>query len=307
MVDRLEGAATIAGKNSTAVDRRMSEPEELYLLPRSVIADMGTYLEHSMSIAIESVEEAVPQCFQLCHPSATSVDPRAHFLSEACGYPPSDLEVFLAGYSELCREDLNGKDALEICSGLGALSAQMARTFPDSRITALDLYVPTGSNAGWGGKPPNLEFRAGSAFDLSFLRPESVDLVWGQAALHHLAFSPSALCAEVMRVLKPGGRLVFVFEPMGHNLLVAMIRAARVSMAEEPDESNLFLSQIKKMSAHFSTTQVQSFNLFSYPLKAFSNRISWISSSVRRFDAALFSAFPRLLRYGANCNIIFTK
>jgi len=260
-----------------------------------------------MSSAIASVEQVVAQRFDVCHPAAVSVDPRAHFLAEACGYPPSDLEVFLAGYSELCRVDLSGKVALEICSGLGALSAQVARTFPAAAVTALDLYVPTGPQAGWRGKPSNLEFRAGSAFDLSFLQSESVDLVWGQAALHHLAFSPSALCAEVVRVLKPGGRLVFVFEPLGHNVLVAMIRAARVSMAEEPDESNLFFSQIRKMSAQFSTTQVQSFNLLAYPLKAFSNRLAFVSETVRKMDAALFSAFPRMLRYGANCNIVFTK
>jgi hypothetical protein len=100
---------------------------------------------------------------------------------------------------------------------------------------------------------------------------------------------------------------VFVFEPLGHNVLVSMIRAARVSLAEEPDESNLFLSQIRKMSKSFSTTQVQAFNLLSYPLKAFSSRLAPVSRSVRRIDAALFSTFPRLLRYGANCNIIFTK
>jgi SAM-dependent methyltransferase len=244
---------------------------------------------------------------EISHPVEVTPSRNALFLAEPCGYPPSDRPVFLAGYSELCRANLNGKVALEICSGWGALAAQLARVFPAASVTALDQRIPPDGRAGWHGTPNNLQFRAGSAFDLSFLPTSSVELVWGQAALHHLASSPEALCDEIIRVLTPGGRLVFVFEPMGHNVLVAMLRAARVSLSEEPDESNLFLSQIERMAERFSRCEVQMFNLLAYPLKGLSDRWSGPSRFIQRVDSFLFRKFPSLLRYGANCNIIFTK
>ncbi len=57
----------------------------------------------------------------------------------------------------------------------------------------------------------------------------------------------------------------------------------------------------------FSNSEVQVFNLLGYPMKAFTDRMSFISSMVQRIDSRLFRTFPGLLRYGANCNLIFTK
>ena len=230
-------------------------------------------------------------------------------LLQACTkYPASDRPVFLAGYAELCRLDLNGKPALEICSGHGELAFRLAQVFPGAEITGLDLYVPEQpAKEGWLTQCPNLSYVAGSAFDLSCFPPNSLDLIWGQAALHHLAHSTGDLGREAMRVLKPGGRLVFIFEPLGHNLLVAAIRAMRMSLAEMVDESNLFLSQIEKLAAPFSSCEVQVFNLLGYPMKAFSDRLLGLNRLIEEADAFLFRHFPWLRRYAANCNIILTK
>jgi len=225
------------------------------------------------------------------------------------GFPPSDRALFLAGYGELCRTDLSGKHALEICGGFGKLASGLAANFPKAKITGLDLYAASGPEVEEALKQhPGLEYVAGDAFDLSRYEENSLDLIWGQAALHHLAHNPEGLSREVLRVLKPGGRLVFIFEPLGHNLLVAAIRAVRMARGELGDESNFYFSQFERMlSAGFLKCEVQIFNFLGYPMKALSDRFGFISSAVQGFDTSLFKAFPKLLRYGANCNLIFTK
>jgi ubiquinone/menaquinone biosynthesis C-methylase UbiE len=224
------------------------------------------------------------------------------------GFPPSDRALFLAGYSELCRINLSGKRALEICGGFGKLAAGLAEVFPDARVTGLDLYAASGPEIEERlSRLPGLSYVAGDAFDLSDFEDESLDLVWGQAALHHLSHNLGGIAKEAARVLKPGGRLVFIFEPMGHNLLVAAIRAMRMAKHELGDESNLYLSQFEQMAAHFSHGSVQMFNFFGYPMKALSDRFLILSRAMQSLDAWLFRRFPILLRYGANCNVIFTK
>lgn len=241
--------------------------------------------------------------------SEAPIHPHAESMLPAIGgFPPSDRPLFLAGYHELCRIDLNGLKALEICGGAGKLAAHLAEGFPKAEITGLDLYAASGPEIDERlGRLPHLSYVAGDAFDLSRFAPDSLDLIWGQAALHHLAHNTDGLCREALRALKPGGRLVFIFEPMGHNLLVAAIRAVRMAKYELEDESNLYLSQFERMSKGFASCEVQMFNFLGYPMKAVSDRLKLLSETVRRCDSWLFRKFPKLLRYGANCNVIFTK
>jgi SAM-dependent methyltransferase len=246
---------------------------------------------------------------KLSHPSPP-FDPRAETMLPAVGgFPPSDRSLFLAGYGELCRIDLSGGCALEICGGFGKLAAGLASQFPDAKVIGLDLYAAFGPEIEERLKQlPGLSYVAGDAFDLSAYQDASFDLVWGQAALHHLAHDPEGLSRQVLRVLKPGGRFVFIFEPMGHNLLVAAIRAVRMARHELGDESNLYLSQFARMEkCGFSRCEVQMFNLLGYPMKALSDRFSILSTLIQKADSLLFKLFPKLLRYGANANVIFTK
>ena len=246
---------------------------------------------------------------RLVHPVGEP-DPRAlGMLSAIGGFPASDRPLFMAGYSELCRVDLNGSRAMEICGGAGKLAGHLAEVFPAGEVIGLDLYQADGPEVRERlERLPGLSYVAGNAFDLSRYPDGHFDLVFGQAALHHLAHDLSGLCREVLRVLKPGGRLVFIFEPMGHNLLVAAIRAARMARHELEDESNLFCSQFERMlQCGFGACEVQMFNFLGYPMKAFSDRWGWLCRMVQGMDGWLFGKFPALLRYGANANVIFTR
>jgi SAM-dependent methyltransferase len=220
-----------------------------------------------------------------------------------------DRQLFLAGYSELCRENLGGKRALEICGGFGKLAAGLAGVFPEAEVVGLDLYEASGPEIEERRKRlPGLSYVAGDAFDLSRFADGSIDLVFGQAALHHLSHDLEGIAREVLRVLRPGGRLVFIFEPMGHNLLVAAVRAVNMARFELGDESNLYLSQFERMmNCGFRRCEVQMFNLLGYPMKGLSDRFGLLTGAIRELDRRLFRMFPRLLRYGANCNVVFTK
>ena len=244
----------------------------------------------------------------LTHPTPP-FDPRAEgMLVGTGGFPKSDRDVFLAGYSELCRLDLSGGHALEICGGFGKLAAALANVLTDTKVTGLDLYAASGPDVDEALKHhPNLEYVAGDAFDLSRYADASIDLIWGQAALHHLSHDLNGITREALRVLKPGGRLVFIFEPLGHNLAVAAIRAMRMARHELGDECNLYLSQFERMGKSFARTEVQAFNFFGYPAKALTDRFAPVAKGVKRLDATLFRRFPKLLRYAANCNVVFTK
>ena len=246
---------------------------------------------------------------KLTHPDLP-LDPRAEAMLPAVGgFPPSDRPLFLAGYGELCRIDLSGRRALEICGGFGKLAGLLAETFPAAEVVGLDLDQADGPEIEERCRRlPGLSYVAGDAFDMSAYTDESFDLVWGQAALHHLSHNLDGLSKQVLRVLKPGGRLVFIFEPLGHNLLVAAIRAVRMAQGELEDESNLYFRQFERMlGTGFAQCEVQVFNLLGYPMKAVSDRLGFVSRAVQRLDSWLFGTIPRLLRYGANCNVIFTK
>lgn len=218
----------------------------------------------------------------------------------------SDDPLFTAAYNELCRVDLNDKRVLEVCCGEGLLAACLASAFPSAEIIGIDRYQDNGMRIKEAMvRLPRLSYVCGDALSLSQYLDASFDLIYGQATLHHLAHDTKKVAAEYSRLLKPGGRLIFIFEPLGHNLLVAAIRAIRLARMEAEDESNLYLSMLKQIGVFFSSCDVQVFNLLAYPLKA--TRSTALVKLIRKIDLFLLRHHPKLLPFCANCNIIYTK
>lgn len=233
-------------------------------------------------------------------------------LSGCAHYTRSDMPLFLAAYNELCREDLSGKKVLEICCGAGDLALEVARAFPKAEVIAMDRN-PDGGGAIRQARETqgllNARYDRGNSLQLEGIADNSLDLVYGQATLHHLAHDPDAVGKEMSRVLKPGGRLVFIYEPFGHNPVWAAIRAYRTALNQWGDESNVVLPQLEQVAQSFSTCDVQVFNfVMGYPAKVL-GRLAGESFSnyAYRLDTAIMKRWPSLARMAANFNAIFTK
>lgn len=113
--------------------------------------------------------------------------------------------------------DIKGETILDIGSGFGSLTIELAKNNSDSKVYGIDLHDSlTGQsqmNADILGVP-NVKFRTGSAYSLPF-EASSVDVATCFLMLHHLEDIKFALF-EIKRVLKNGGMLVAV-EPLADH------------------------------------------------------------------------------------------
>lgn len=97
----------------------------------------------------------------------------------------------------------NGSRALELGCGPGHISKLMADR--GAKVTGVDLaprMVEVASQL-----YPSIEFKEANAEQLRF-DADTFDVVLVNFSIHHFA-RPEKACAEIRRVLKPGGRFVF--------------------------------------------------------------------------------------------------
>jgi 2-polyprenyl-3-methyl-5-hydroxy-6-metoxy-1,4-benzoquinol methylase len=110
--------------------------------------------------------------------------------------------------------DIKGETILDIGSGFGNLTVELARNNPDSKVYGIDLHDSLTGQAQMNAEilgVPNVEFRTGSAYALPF-ETDSLDVATCFFMLHHLEDIKFALF-EIKRVLKNGGLLIAV-EPL---------------------------------------------------------------------------------------------
>jgi SAM-dependent methyltransferase len=226
-------------------------------------------------------------------------------LATAGHYPASDAPLFIYSYT-LLTEALENKEArvLEVCSGYGQLLMALARRFPQSDFLGIDQNELPRPEA---AKIANVKFQCGDAIDLKGLPDGYFDLIVGQATMHHLSNNLGLARKEYLRVLKPGGKCIFIYEPLGHNWLVASVRAVRISMREMTDESNLFFSALKSFGEGYSETQVYCFNLIGYFAKVIRIRRPGFFLRLNACDQFLVRLFPFLLKHCANFTVCYAK
>jgi ubiquinone/menaquinone biosynthesis C-methylase UbiE len=162
-----------------------------------------------------------------------------------------DPETAAAGFGE----------ALELGAGTGYFGLNLVRAGVIDDLTCID--ISPGMLATLADNAARLEIDVGAvvadAESLPFAN-ETFDLVLGHAVLHHVAHLDRAF-AEIHRVLRPGGRIVFAGEPsrVGDRLARVPKRAAVIAApvwrallgvapapadgaAEDPAESELELA-----------------------------------------------------------------
>lgn len=128
---------------------------------------------------------------------------------------------------------------------------------------------------------------------------ETFDLVLGISILHHVDLD--CVGSEIARVLKPGGRALFI-EPLSHNPFLQVFRWLTPDR-RTPTEQPMSVQQIRKFGRFFQHASFQGRAL----LSIFPQGVLWATGSTRAFskilhiaesiDRLLLTFFPFLKRY----------
>lgn len=150
--------------------------------------------------------------------------------------------------------DLKGKKVLDLGCGAGESSVYLA--LRGAVVTACDiaeefLKVAERLAARFGVK---LELVQVDSSRLPFA-DESFDAVYGNGVLHHVELLPTA--AEIRRVLKKGGKAVFI-EPLPYNPVINVYRAMAKDVRTD-DERPLTFGQLDSLKAYFTSVRHEEF------------------------------------------------
>ena len=149
--------------------------------------------------------------------------------------------------------NISGKDkVLELGCGTGLFTRKVF-VATGAQIIATDLSQELLDEA--KRKFPEGDFRFADAMNLDFEK-DSFDVVFGSSILHHLDMKKSL--AEINKVLKPGGRMVFA-EPNMINpqiLVQKNIPFIKKWLGDSPDETAIVRWTFKKLMKEYGFTDI---------------------------------------------------
>jgi ubiquinone/menaquinone biosynthesis C-methylase UbiE len=131
-------------------------------------------------------------------------------------FPEDRMSRIRAQVVPVVLPEIKGDTILDIGSGFGTLTLELAKNNPDSKVYGIDLHDSLAAQAQMNAEVlgiPNVEFKTGSAYALPFEK-DSVDAATCFFMLHHLEDIKFALF-EIKKVLKKGGSLTAI-EPLAH-------------------------------------------------------------------------------------------
>jgi ubiquinone/menaquinone biosynthesis C-methylase UbiE len=212
-------------------------------------------------------------------------------------FRPSDQRAaLLYAFDQL--GDLRGQQVLEIGGGTGWHAAMLVHR--GAHVTTTDVSPVGVEIARRRFEVNRMTERTATAVVAAETMPfddASFDAVFGIAVLHHLVLERAA--PEIARVLRPGGRAVFI-EPLSENPVLDFVRdyVPYPGKKSPLGHRGVTFAMLDQFASAFATVQVQPFYLTSMINRAFGQGVSIVP--LERLDAFIARRFPathRLFRY----------
>jgi SAM-dependent methyltransferase len=250
------------------------------------------------------------------HALRTNRDSMLRDLTDPGGAFYERRKLYGAVLEQLLSAPLRGRRVLDYGCGLGEWGVLMATE--GASATLLDLS-PVAIEIGLRRAAANdvaerVRGFARDAADLSCFADGEFELIYASAALHHTLKYPNAL-AELVRVLRPGGKLVLA-ETYGNNRLLNWLRRCGWRFRSQPEESGeeIILSdqELAALRPHFRQLDVHPMNLLAMAKRLFRGRfrsplVRGVIGLLERADALLLRTAPSLKRYCGEVLIVAEK
>jgi ubiquinone/menaquinone biosynthesis C-methylase UbiE len=224
--------------------------------------------------------------------------------------------LYQAILQTLLAEPVAARAVLDYGCGTGDWGLMLAGE--GANVTFLDLspvaIEVTQRRARASGVSDRARGVARDASDLSCFRDGEFHLIYGSAAVHHTLKYPNAL-EELLRVLRPGGRLVLA-ETYGNNPVLNSARRLGWKLRGQADEQGEEIvfndDHVRMLRARMTQVEVTPMNLLGMTKRFFRGQfesavVRGVLGALENLDSAILKAAPRLGRYCGEVVVVGRK